>query len=194
LPRLLSSLAALVWLTAPGVARAEPDLYHRPRFDVAVGFGGSVDRGAPNPHPDRAVTSFFFSLGLGDGLFGVDLRSFGNGATKAQVNRVSYDLVGVVRPLAAFGDRPGYRFRVARTASFDVGPSFERVSLASDAGWRAGALLGAHVDLPIGPADATKELRLRLGVRRMFGTATDVTSYAISDTTGELYAQIAFVF
>jgi hypothetical protein len=191
--RLVTPLAAVALLAAP--AQADPDLLHRPKFDVALGLGASIDRDAPNPHPDVPVSSFFFSAGLGDGLFGLDLRTFANGATKVQVTRLSFDLVGVIRPLEPLSrDRVGYLFRVARTASVDVGPASERVSLDVNAAWRLGALVGAHVDLPIGHADATKELRVRLGLRRMFGTQTSLTGISVSDTALELYGQLAFVF
>jgi hypothetical protein len=172
---------------------AQPDLWHRPRFQVAVGMGASLDPSSGNPHPDRPISSFFFAAGLGAGKFGFDLRSFANGAAKVQVTRLSVELVGVIRPLV-FLQRDDYLFRVARTASLDVGPSFERVSKDVTAAWRAGAMLGTHVDLPIGYADAAKELRVRLGLRRMFGTNTALTGIPVGDSALELYAQLAFVF
>jgi hypothetical protein len=207
LARLIASMiAALLLVTATAQAQdlpapldfpsapVPPDLWHRPRFDVAVGVGASMDRGSANPHPDLPISAFFFSAGLGDGLFGFDLRSFANGATKVQVTRLSVDVVGVVRPLVLLGDREGYLFRVARTASLDLGPAFERVAKDVKAAWRAGVLVGTHVDLPIGYADAAKELRVRLGLRRMFGTRTALTGIPVTDTALELYGQIAFVF
>jgi hypothetical protein len=172
---------------------AQPDLWHRPRFQVAVGMGASFDPSSGNPNPDRPISSFFFTAGLGAGRFGFDLRSFANGATKLQVTRLSLELVGVIRPLV-FLRREAYLVRVARTASLDVGPSFERVSKEVTAAWRAGTVLGTHLDLPLGYADAGKELRVRLGLRRMFGTRTALTGIPVSDSVLELYGQVAFVF
>ena len=156
-------------------------------------MGGSLDRNEPNPRPDRPITSFFFTAGLGDGLLGLDLRSFGNGATQVQVTRLSLELVGVVRPLARIA-RPGYPFRVLRTASLDAGPALERVLLVLRSDWRRGLMLGGHVDLPIGYGAATKELRLRLGARRMIGSHTHLSGVTVGDSLLELYGQLAFVF
>jgi hypothetical protein len=90
--------------------------------------------------------------------------------------------------------REGYGYRVLRSASVDLGVGVERDSVALDSDWRAGLLLGAHFDLPIGPAGATKELRLRLGVRRLFAGSGSVGDISVKDSTVELYGQVAFVF
>src|SRR5205814_943925 len=145
-----------------------------------------------NPHPDRPLSAFYFGLGIGDGLLGLELRSFANGATQMQLGRLSLELVAVARPLARL-TREGYGFRVLRTAGLALGPGLERASVSMQSGWRAGALLGAHLDLPIGPA-APKELRLRLGARRLVATHTSVADIVVKDSTVELYGQVAFVF
>jgi len=183
---------ALLVLALPSAARAQDFWRERPKVQVAVGLGASIDGNAPNPHPDRPVSAFFFSVGIGDELLGLDLRSFANGATQMQLGRLSLELVGVIRPLAPVA-REGYGYRVLRSASLDLGAGIERDSLAQDADWRAGLLLGAHADLPIGPA-APKELRLRLGVRRLVAGSGSVSTVAVKDSTAELYAQVAFVF
>jgi catechol 2,3-dioxygenase-like lactoylglutathione lyase family enzyme len=174
-------------------ASAQDFWRQRPKVQVAVGLGASVDDNAPNPHPGRPLSAFFFAVGIGDGLVGLELRSFANGATNMQMGRLSGELVGVVRPLARVA-REGYGFRVLRTAAADVGPGVERDSLALDSDWRAGVSLGAHADLPIGPAGAAKELRLRLGVRRLVATRGSVGGIPVKDSTVELYGQVAFVF
>jgi hypothetical protein len=189
--RPLTTLLALLALTAP--ALAAPDLLTRPRVELAVGMGGSIDRAAPNPYPDRPVPSFFFTAGVGAGLLGLDLRSFANGATKLQVTRLSFELVLVARPLVLLLDESHYVGRVARSAALELGPASERVSQDVKSDWRPGLVVGGHLDLPIGPA-ARKELRVRLGVRRMFGTTGTVGGLRVSDTTLELYGQLAFVF
>jgi hypothetical protein len=183
---------ALVSLAAPRRAVAA-DLYLRPKFQVAVGLGASIDRNSPNPRPDQPLTAFFFTAGLGDGLWGFDLRSFANGATKVQVTRLSFELVGVLRPFASV-DGDDYGRRVLRLLAADAGLALERVSLEVDSDWRRGLVIGAHGDLPIGRAGVPKELRLRLGVRRMLGTHGSVTSIDVADSAVELYGQMAFVF
>jgi hypothetical protein len=189
--RPLTTLLALLALTAP--ALAAPDLLTRPRLEVAVGMGGSIDRAAPNPHPERPVASFFFDAGLGAGLLGVNLRSFANGATKLQVTRLSFELLLATRPLVLLASDASYLGRVARSAALELGPATERVSQDVEAAWRAGLVVGAHADLPIGPA-ARKELHVRLGARRMLGTVATVGGLRVADTTVELYVQLAFVF
>jgi hypothetical protein len=74
------------------------------------------------------------------------------------------------------------------------GPGFERVSLALDAAARFGGAVGAHLDLPIGPPGANKEMRIRLGGRRMFAARAAVGELPVTDTKLELYGQLAFVF
>ena len=183
-------------LFAAGMARAdEVSLTVRPRFQVAVGMGASIDRAPPNPTPGRPLPAFFFSAGLGDGFWGADVRSFGNGASQSQVSRLSLEIVAAVRPLVlVVGAREGYLFRVARSLSVTVGPAYEHVSQRFNADGRLGAVLGAHVDLPIGYATARKELRVRLGARRMFGAHGQLKELRVGDSTLELAAQLAFVF
>jgi hypothetical protein len=179
-------------LLAPAATASAQDLYRRPRFHVALGMGASFDRDV-TPDPRHPLVSYFFGAGLGDGLLGLDLRSFANGATKTQVTRLSLELVGVVRPLATIA-RPGYPFRVLRTLGADLGAGTERTSLAEKAAWRTGAILGAHLDVPLEPAWAPAELRLRLGLRRMLGSDAHIDAATVPDTTLELYGQLAFVF
>ena len=167
----------------------------RPQFQVAVGMGASIDHNEGQANPDAPVPSFFFAAGLGGGLIGLDVRSFANGAVMAQIARLSLELLGVVRPLIPVAKgRSDYGSRVLQSFSVAVGPAFERVSLGLQADGRFGASLGAHLDLPIGPAGASKEMRLRLGVRRMFAGAATVNEMPVKDTKVEVYAQLAFVF
>jgi hypothetical protein len=109
-----------------------------------------------------------------------------------QLGRLSGELVGVLRPLSAL-DGPGYGHRVLRTASVDLGIGIERVSQSLQSDWRTGLVLGAHFDVPLGPP-ADKELRLRLGVRRLVATEGTISAIPARDTTVELYGQAAFVF
>jgi hypothetical protein len=192
----LAAIVAVVLLAAPASAQQSqpPDLFHRPKFHVAIGLGASIDRAAGNPHPERPISAFFFGAGLGDGLFGFDLRSFGNGATKVQVTRLSLEAVFVLRPFALLPRRDDYLARVLRTASLDVGPCLERVAKDVKSDWRSGPVLGTHLELPLGYGDASKELRVRVGLRSMYGTGTSLTGMPVSNSDVELYGQLAFVF
>jgi hypothetical protein len=186
-------LLLLLLLAIAAPARAEDFWLERPKVQVAMGMGASIDHNAPNPHPGRPLTAFFFAVGIGDGLLGLELRSFANGATQMQLSRLSLELVGVVRPLAGVA-REGYGYRVLRTASADLGAGVERAAVSQDYDWRTGLVLGAHADLPIGPAGAPKELRLRLGARRFLAGAGAVSAIGVKDSVVELYGQLAFVF
>lgn len=198
-PTLLALLCAAAGASRPvhaqepaGAATFPPP---RPTFQVALGMGASIDHNERHANPDAAVPSFFFAAGLGEGLWGLEVRSFANGATSGQVSRVSLELLGVVRPLApVFDGHRGYGQRVLRSISVAAGPGVERLSLALDAAARFGASVGAHVDLPVGPAGANKEMRFRLSARRMFGAKATVGELAVSDTKLELFGQLAFVF
>jgi hypothetical protein len=188
-------LALLAFSLAPGDARAQdargPE---RPRIQVAVGLGLSVDRNEPNPTPDRPIPSFFFALGLGDGPFGLELRSFANGATMTQVTRLAVELTVVARPLSLFHpDRLDYGHRVLRALAVDVGPAFERVSLSVDTRNRLGVVVGGHLDLPLGPPNAPRELRLRLGVRHLLAGRATLGDLSVGDSQLEVYGQVAFV-
>jgi len=185
----------LVWAAAFASPVAAGPLPERPRFQLAVGLGASVDRNAPNPTPDRPISAFFFTAGLGDGSLGLDLGVFANGARNTQVTRLAIEAVAVLRPLEhGMRDVPGYGARVLRAASVDVGPAVERVSLGPLAGRRFGFVLGAHMDLPIGVEGSPKEVRVRLGLRRLHAGHATLGDIEVQDSALEIYAQLAFVF
>jgi hypothetical protein len=189
---LLAGLLALVALE--GAALAQPyGAVWRPRFQVAVGMGTSLDSNLARDQTIR-VPSFFFSAGVGAGLLGLDLRSFANGASNVQISRLSVEVVGVVRPFVLLQDGGGYGSRVLRTIGVHAGPAYERVSLGMSVEPRLGAALGLHVDFPIGAPNLGKELRIRVGARRMVGAEVDVDEVPVHDSKLELYAQLAFVF
>jgi hypothetical protein len=166
----------------------------RPRFQVAIGLGLSVDRAAA--HPDGGLPAFFFSAGLGDGIAGLELRSFANGATQQQVIRLSFDLVGVLRPLAlAFPAPSSYGARVLRSVGVGVGPGLEIATYNRRTDRRTGLVTGAQLDLPFGGPGGASEVRLRLGFRRFLGgKITFDQGHQVGDTVVEVYGQLAFVF
>jgi hypothetical protein len=194
-PRLrLFSLAAFGLALSASSARADETWPARPKFQVALGLGASF-RNDPNLHPDRPMSAFFFAAGLGDGAVGLDLRAFANGATFTQVTRLAVELVAVLRPMEpTMRGRSGYLVRVLRAASLDIGPSVERVSLGPASARRYGLMFGAHLDFPVAPEGVSKELRLRLGVRRLRAGETTLGDIPVNDSALELYGQLAFVF
>jgi hypothetical protein len=174
---------------------ARADSPERPKFQVALGLGASLDRNLPNPTPDRPISAFFFSAGLGAGVVGVDLRAFANGATTAQVTRLALELAVVLRPAEPWmRGRTGYVPRVLRAASLDIGPAVERVARGPISARRTGVMIGAHVDLPVAAEGLSKELRFRLGVRRLRASNATLGDIPVEDSTLELYGQLAFVF
>jgi hypothetical protein len=191
----LPLLAALVLALSAPSAWAQPAPVPRPRLNVALGLGASLDPNTPNPTPDRPITGFFFAAGLGDGGIGLDLRSFANGATAMQITRLAVELVAVLRPLEPWQrGRDGYAARVLRAASLDLGPSLERVSRGHYAGRHFGLMFGGHLDFPIGDAGQPRELRLRVGARHLHAGSITIGDDTVSDSTVELYGQLAFVF
>jgi hypothetical protein len=188
-PRVRALVVASLLVSAP-VAAVE-----RPRFQAAIGLGVSEDRTLPDPPPHRLLSSFFFSGGFwGDGLAGVDLNLFANGAPTSRVNRIAGELVLVLRPMARRLDQhAGYTARVLRTLAVEAGPALERVGKGFNSDDRFGVVLGAHVDLPIGPP-SDKELRLRLGVRRMLAQEVMIGEDTVGDSAVEAYGMLAVVF
>ena len=95
-------------------------------------------------------------------------------------------------------DDPRYRARLARGAAVEVGLALERDGNTIRAGSRLGLHLGGRVDIPLGPAGGTSELRLRLAVRRMEGFYTPRISVneavlSIGDSV-ETYAALVSIF
>jgi hypothetical protein len=196
LQRVLAALALASVAVVP-LARADdgPRPPSRPKFQVALGLGASVDHNEPNPTPDSPIPSFFFAAGLGDGSLGLEARAFANGATGTQITRLAGELVAVLRPFdRAMRERPSYGARVLRAASIDVGPSIERVSRGPLSARRFGVMFGGHLDLPVGPPGMSKEMRVRLGARRLRAGHATLADIRVDDSALELYGQLAFVF
>jgi hypothetical protein len=201
-------LAVLVAGVSPSVGRAQSSA--RPRIEVAAGMGASFD-GAGLVSGPSAIPAFFVMGGFGDGAIGVDLGVFTNSATgrfrtpNVPVDRIAFDAMMVIRPGATrfFAETRAwagkYGARVVQAAALDIGAGYERDSRITSGPQvvdRFGARLGAHLDIPLTPADAASELRLRLAVRRFVGASRVEFPRGdpAPDTRAEVFAALAAVF
>ena len=200
-------MLVLAVCVAGAPARAESPAPTRPRIEVAVGVGASLDDGGLKEAQGAAVPSFFVMGGFGSGVVGFDLALFANSANGRYhepsiipVDRLSMEGVVVVRPLAELWLSDWrYGMRIARTIALDLGLGVERASRlarAPEAVYRVGSLIGLHVDVPLTPRTASRELRLRLALRRFYGASrvTFPDGEPVTDTRGEVFAALAAVF
>ena len=217
---LLAACAAVAWseagvaqtmMTAPEPANVveapvRPS-FPRPRLSAAVGIGATFDAAGFADGNTRTIPAFFTALGIGDGLWGFELRAFASQAAgrfggENPIDRLALDASGVVRVgMLVSSDNQRYATRVLRTAGIELGLSFEREGRSMMAGTRFALCTGARVELPLTPAREPSELRLRLAVRRAFGlytpmlygsSAADVT--AVHDSDLEIYGALVLLF
>jgi hypothetical protein len=198
------ALVAVALVGAP--ALADDAASARPRIELAVGMGASIDDAGLSQAGLSAVPSFYATGGFGDGTFGVNLGVFTNSATgryrspNVPVDRLAFDAMLVVRPAAELypGDNR-YRIRVLRALALDLGLGYERdsrITRVPEEVARFGARVGVHADVPLTPAGARSELRLRLTARRFVGasSASFPGGDPAPDTRGEFFAALAVVF
>lgn len=177
----------------------------RPRFEVAIGMGISVDNPGLSDGRTVKVPSFQVQAGVDEGPLGFELRLFSssadgryrqaNGAGEMAVNRVAVDLMIAWRPLnsvraADSGSIP----RLVRSLTAEVGPAFENVISSQTTATRRGFVFGAHLDFPLTPATDGSELRIRLSARRLLAGRATVGATPVSDSRGEVIGALAFVF
>ena len=212
----VASLALIAGALAGGRARADdvagaagmlgPPVASRPAIEIALGMGASIDDAGLHADGLSAVPSFYATGGFGKGTFGFDVGVFVNSAVgrfrtpNDPVDRLGFDGMLVVRPFAEFvpGDER-YRTRVLRALALDLGLGFERDSRIANGPEvvdRFGARVGAHADVPLSPAGARSELRLRFTARRFVGatSSTFPGGDPAPDSHGELFAALAVVF
>jgi hypothetical protein len=217
---LLVAGAAVAWSEA-GVAQTmmtvpEPagvveapirESFPRPRMSAAVGIGAMLDAAGFADGNTRTIPTFFTVLGIGDGLWGFELRALASQAAgrfggENPIDRLAVDASGVARVgMLVSPDNQRYGTRVLRTVGVELGLSFEREGRAMMAGTRFAICTGARVELPLTPAREPSELRVRLAVRRAFGLYTpmlygsssaDVT--AVDDSDLEIYCALVLLF
>ncbi len=190
----------------PAFATATAPIASRPQLEVAVGMGASIDDAGLGAAGLSAVPSFYATGGFGEGTFGFDLGVFVNSATgryrapNVPVDRLGFDGMLVLRPFADLS--PGddrYRMRVLRALALDLGIGYERdsrITRVPEELARFGARVGIHADIPLTPAGARSELRLRLTARRFVAASSPTFPDGDSapDTRGELFAALVVVF
>jgi hypothetical protein len=191
----------------------------RPRFSMSVAMGISVDNAGVADHRNVMIPSFAVMGGIGQKRLGFEARLFaseaagrystpnaamgGKPVADVGADRQAVDLLLAVRPLAGWNlEDVRWGARVARALTANAGLGGERVSVAASTVFRLGAVIGAHADFPVTPAESSNDLRselnVRLSVRRMFGTGgtagTGAQAESIGDTKLEALAGLAFVF
>ena len=169
-------------------------------------MGASFDHAGLSDGRTVAIPSFQVQAGGGWGLLGFELRMFSSaadgryqkmsgGQNDMAVDRLAVDLMLAWRPLfAMYADNPRWVGRMLRSATVDLGLAVENVSQSQKAVIRQGAVIGAHVDFPLTPVTDGSELRVRLIARRMVAGQQTVGSTPVSDSRGEAFGALAFVF
>jgi hypothetical protein len=203
----VASLALIAAVLAGGPARADDAAVpSRPAIELALGMGASIDDAGLHADGLSAVPSFYATGGFGKGTFGFDVGLFANSAVgryrtpNDPVDRLGFDGMLVVRPFADFVPGDGrYRTRVLRALALDLGLGFERDSRVTNGPEvvdRFGARVGVHADVPLSPAGARSELRLRFTARRFVGatSSTFPGGDPAPDSRGELFTALAVVF
>lgn len=202
---------------APGdvpVLEAQSPHRPRPRFAFDVGMGVSFDDTGLIRARQALIPAFHGGFGMGDGAFGVEVRLLSTQAAgrfyerrmvgesfefDQVVDRLIIEGLIAVRPFA-FGQRRtdpstgSFATRVLQSVTLNVGPGFERLTAGFISAFRPVAIAAAHVDIPLTPRSEVTELRLRLGMHRIFGPNRDLGGRASGDSTLELLTSVVAVF
>jgi hypothetical protein len=206
IPILVSLISIGVGPGARAQTPGEDTPANRPVFDVAVGMGVSFDNVGLSDHRTVAVPSFQVLAGAGEGLLGFEARLFSsaadgryhqmaNGVNDMAVDRLGVDAMLALRPLyPRHAEDHAWLGRTLRALTLEVGFGGESDSLSQKSGRRYGLVVGGHVDVPLTPATDPSELRLRLIARRLVADTRTVGTTPVSDTRGELFGALAFVF
>jgi hypothetical protein len=175
----------------------------RPRLTIAIGMGATFESTGLVPARTEPVPAFFATGGVGaDWPVGVELGAYASSASGRFMNedqpldRLALAAMGVVRPGAwpLALDDGRYGARCLRALGVELGLGIERDGTTVRAGSRWGLHTGARVELPLGPAGARKELRLRLGARRFQGFYTPQVGLVTVENAFDIYAALVSVF
>lgn len=189
---LIASWGAAVTAT-PCAARADESPPRR-TLHVSVGMGASRDR-APTEAAAKPLTAFFSSVGVGQGLLGIELLGAGSAGRGTDVSRMAFELDLVLRPLTLLG-LPSERFagRLARGLGLTAGPGVELMERSRANATRLGVALGGHLDVPLTPVDLSRELRLRLSGRRLLAGSVQLGEHIVGSSSFEAWAALVLAF
>jgi hypothetical protein len=181
-----------------GPAHAEVDaaalVAPRRPFSVALGGGVSRDR-SPGERDSKQLATFVSALGVGRGLVGGELGVMGSVGRNTDVSRLGFDLLLVLRPLGLLPLAPAtWSGRLARGFGLTVGPGVELLERSRANALRVGLALGGYVDVPLTPADLSRELRLRFGGRRFLAGDVQLGEHMVGSSRFELYGAVAVAF
>lgn len=193
---LLAALTAAAGSRARAEERDAPRAMAAPRrtLHVTIGLGSSRDR-APTEEAAKQMPAVFSSVGVGQGLVGVELAGFGSVGRGTDVSRLGFDLVLVLRPLGLVAPPPDrFAGRLLRGFALTAGPSGELLERSRENAFRFGIALGAHAEVPLTPPDLGRELRLRLGGRRMLAKDVPLGEHTVGDSAFEAYAAAVVAF
>ena len=200
---------------ASGSSAEAESLLQRPRFLASAAVGVSIDNHGIADGRNVIVPSLAIGGGIGDGLFGFEARLFASEAagrffspspdgTKqvadVGADRQALDILLAVRPFAGGatrGDQP-WVARLVRSLTADLGFAVERVSVGTLSTLRGGAVVGAHLDVPLVRSQDGSELRVTIAARRMLGRSQTLqvsgVTAAVGDSKLESFAGLTVVF
>jgi hypothetical protein len=202
-------------IASGGASIPPPASVERPRFAMTAAVGISFDNLGIADGRYVRIPSFAVMGGIGRGRLGFEARLFaseaagrfsspnpvgGNPVADVGADRQALDLLLAVRPFADLEDASAVAWsaRFLRALTLDVGGAAERVSVGTQSVRRVGAVLGAHVDLPLTPPGDSSELCFTVSVRRVLGTNASLnlggTSIDVGDSRAEVLAGLTVVF
>jgi hypothetical protein len=184
-------------------AQPSPAKGNRPRLELAIGMGATVDDFGFVPARSQPVPSFVAMAGVGAGPIGFDVAVSATTAggrfraPDAPIDRIGVDLLLVLRPAAQlWAGSGGFAHRIARSVAAEIGPGLEHAARGiTGSAERFGLRTGVHFDFPLSAMGDPGELRLRLGARRFWGiTQAEIGSDTVTDSQFQAYGALGVVF
>jgi len=180
---------------------------------MAVSMGVSRDSAGLVGGRTVEIPSFQVQIGAGQDLLGVEVWLFSNQASgrfhqkstttvagnvtpvDMAVDRVAVDALLALHPFARqLALATSWTQRLVRSATLNLGAGVENASVGPPSVVRFGTVAGLHVDLPLSPATASSDLRLRLSARRMFAASSQAGTVTVTDSKLEAFGGLALVF
>jgi hypothetical protein len=180
---------------------------------MAVSMGISRDSAGLVGGRTVEIPSFQVQIGAGQDLLGLEVWLFSNQASgrfhqkstttvagnvtavDMAVDRIAVDALLALHPFARrLALATSWSQRLVRSATLNLGAGAENASVGPPSVVRFGTVVGLHVDLPLSPATASSDLRLRLSARRMFAASSQAGTVTVTDTKLEAFGGLALVF